>query len=82
MPDLHEISFQLGEIRGSLDAISRNTAEIKTEVKNIGGRVTTIEKQNEFEKGADSQNKKLASVLGSLFGAIFGGLTAWLFRGD
>lgn len=80
MPELHEIAFTLGEIRGSLDSISRNTAEIKDEVKSIGGRVTTIEKQKEFERGAASQNRKIAGLVGSIFGAIFGTLSAWVAK--
>lgn len=78
--DLHNISFQLGEIRGHLASIDKNTSDIKKEVKGVGDRVTVIEKQKEFEKGVDSQNKKISGVIGSIFGAIFGALTALLVK--
>lgn len=74
--DLHNISFQLGEIRGHLQSIDRNTSEIKQEMQIVGDRVTVIEKQKEFENGVNSQNKKVAGMLGSFFGAIFGALTS------
>lgn len=75
--NLHEISFQLGEIRGQLESINRNTVDIRKEIKGVDDRVTAIEGENFFDRGVQSQNKKIAGVLGSISGLIGGGLVTW-----
>lgn len=76
--DLHEISFKLGEINGQLQAINKNTSEIREEVQNLNGRVSIIENEETFRAGVASQNKKIASVCGSVFGLFSGALMAWI----
>lgn len=77
MNDLHNISYQLGEIKGQLEAINRNTADIKKEVKGIDDRVAAMESERTFERGAQSQNRKIAGVLGSISGMAGGALVSW-----
>lgn len=78
--ELHKISFELGEIRGLLSGIEKNTSDIKSEVKSVSGRVTKIEDARAFESGVDSQNKKIAAGIGSLAGMAAGAFITWLSK--
>lgn len=72
--DLHNISYQIGEIRGHLEAINKNTSEIKADVRDVSDRVLLIEKSNQFKRGAESQNKKIAGIVGGVFGFVGGAI--------
>lgn len=78
--DLHDISYQLGSIRGTLEAIEKNTSDIKTEVKHVSIRVTKIESEKQFQRGVESQNKKISGLFGSLFGMVGGSFVTWIFK--
>lgn len=77
---IDEISFQLGRMNANLEAIKENTSALNIEVKNISDRVVTIENGIIFHKGAESQNRKIAGMIGSFFGGIFGAAAGYLSK--
>ncbi len=80
MQGLDEISFKIGQMQGTLESINRDTSSIKKDLKDINGRVMTIETKSAEEKGAQAQNKKIAGIVGSIFGFISGSAASYFFK--
>lgn len=68
--NLHEISVAIGEIRQSLKNIEANTAGNKEEVSAVSRRVKSLEIKESYNRGVDSQNKKIAAVAGTVGGGL------------
>lgn len=68
--NLHEISVAIGEIRQSIKNIEANTAGHKEEVSAVSKRVKSLEIKEAYNRGVDSQNKKIAAAAGTVGGGI------------
>lgn len=78
--DLHDISFKLGEISGSLESINGILREMKEEAGGLVSRVGRIEEARSFESGAHAQNKKIAAIMGGVAGIVASNLSSLFHR--
>lgn len=83
MPERHQdIAFTLGEIKGTLNEIKHYAKVIDSKVDRVAkdhdDRISTIENDRAYEKGAIRGVVWLAGVIGSFFGAIGGAFAAMM----